>query len=80
MKIIPSHSLQKLKSRSFPVTQLITPLSGTVSLRLGNDRLVARELMSSRTISSKKLSNQLKLRNPLSAFFLKSRDKISLKG
>ena len=64
------------------MTQLITPLSGTVSLRLGNDRLVARELMSSRTISSKKLSNQLKLRNPLSAFFLsfKSRDEISLRG
>ena len=39
--------------------QLISSHRGTVNLQLGNDSLVATQLMSSRTISSKELANQL---------------------
>ena len=39
--------------------QLISFYSGTVNLQLGKDNLVAMKLMSSRTMSSKELVNQL---------------------
>jgi hypothetical protein len=39
--------------------QLIRSLSGTANFQLGNDNLVAMKLVSSRTMSSKELINQL---------------------
>ena len=38
--------------------QLISSHRGTVNLQLGNDSLVAMQLMSSRTISNKELADQ----------------------
>jgi len=39
--------------------QLISSHRGMVNLQLGNDSLVATQLMSSRTMSSKELANEL---------------------
>ncbi|PUZ74086.1 hypothetical protein GQ55_1G036800 [Panicum hallii var. hallii] len=46
--------------------QLISSHSGTVNLQLGNDSLVAMKLMSSRTMLSKELANQLAMFIPFS--------------
>jgi len=45
--------------------QLISFYSGAVNLQLGKDNLVAMKLMSSRTMSSKELANQLAMFIPL---------------
>ena len=50
--------------------QLISSHRGTVNLQLGNDSLVAMQLMSSRTISSKELANQLAIFIPLKSAIL----------
>jgi len=50
--------------------QLISSHRGTVNLQLGNDSLVATQLMSSRTISSKELANQLSIFIPLKSALL----------
>ena len=50
--------------------QLISSHSGTVNLQLDNDSRVAMKLMSSRTISSKKLANQLAIFIPLKSAIL----------
>ena len=50
--------------------QLISSHRGTVNLQLGNDSLVATQLMSSRTISSKELANQLAIFIPLKSDIL----------
>ena len=50
--------------------QLISSHRGTVNLQLGNDSLVAMQLMSSRTISSKELANQLAIFIPLKSDIL----------
>ena len=50
--------------------QLISSHCGTVNLQLGNDSLVATQLMSSRTISSKELANQLAIFIPLKSAIL----------
>ena len=50
--------------------QLISPHRGAVNLQLGNDSLVATQLMSSRTISSKELANQLAIFIPLKSDIL----------
>jgi DNA-directed RNA polymerase-5 subunit 1 len=45
--------------------QLISSHRGMVNLQLGNDSLVATQLMSSRTISSKEVANQPAMFIPL---------------
>ena len=50
--------------------QLISSHRGTINLQLGNDSLVAMQLMSSRTISSKELANQLAIFIPLKSDIL----------
>ena len=50
--------------------QLISSYRGTVNLQLGNDSLVATQLMSSKTISSKELANQLAIFIPLKSAIL----------
>ena len=50
--------------------QLISSHSGTVNLQLDNDSRVAMKLMSSRTISSKELANQLAIFIPLKSAIL----------
>ena len=50
--------------------QLISSHRGMVNLLLGNDSLVATQLMSSRTISSKELANQLAIFIPLKSDIL----------
>jgi len=50
--------------------QLISSHSGTVNLHLDNDSRVTMKLMSSRTISSKELANQLAIFIPLKSSIL----------
>ena len=50
--------------------QLISSHRGTVNLQLGNDSLVAMQLRFSRTISSKRLANQLAIFIPLKSAIL----------
>ena len=50
--------------------QLISSHSGTVNLHLDNDSRVTMKLMSSRTISSKELANQLAIFIPLKSDIL----------
>ena len=50
--------------------QLISSHHGTVNLQLGNDSLVAMQLMSSRAILSKELANQLAIFIPLKSAIL----------
>ena len=45
--------------------QLISSHRGTVNLQLGNDSLIAMQLMSSRTMTSKELANQPAMFIPL---------------
>jgi DNA-directed RNA polymerase-5 subunit 1 len=50
--------------------QLISSHRGTVNLQLGNDSMVAMQLRFSRTISSKRLANQLAIFIPLKSAIL----------